>query len=70
MQPYFNTKYEEFFMNDEEKEKLLRERLTILKCNLETANFCINSAIETLDNLAGFKDFLNNWEKYKDIFEK
>lgn len=57
-------------MNDEEKEKLLRERLTILKCNLETANFCINSAIETLDNLAGFKDFLNNWEKYKDIFEK
>jgi len=57
-------------MTEDEKEKLLKERLTILKNNLETANFCINSAIETLDNLEGFKDLLNNWEKYKDIFKK
>ncbi|KKP40331.1 MAG: hypothetical protein UR30_C0005G0112 [Candidatus Peregrinibacteria bacterium GW2011_GWC2_33_13] len=57
-------------MNDEEKEKLLKERLTILKNNLETANFCINSAIETLDNLEDFKDLLHNWEKYMDIFKK
>ena len=57
-------------MDDNRKEELLRDRLTILKNNLETANFCINSAIETLDNLEDFKDLLNNWEKYKDLFKK
>jgi len=55
---------------NEEKEKLLRERLTILKSNLETANMCINSALEVLNNLEDFKDLLHNWEKYHDIFKK
>lgn len=57
-------------MDEKRKEELLRERLKMLKNNLETAHFCINIAIESLDNLEDFNDLIHNWEKYHDIFKK
>lgn len=57
-------------MEREEKEELLRQRLTNLKGNLEVAQSCINSALENLNNLDDFNDLVNNWENYKDLFNK
>lgn len=57
-------------MDKKRKEELLKERLKMLKSNLETASFCINTAIESLNSLDDFNDLIHNWDKYKDIFKE